>query len=105
MLSTILIILIILWLLGAVQIPALSIVNTPLLYLGGRAIGLSDILVFALIVWLIGILPSPLRQIASVILVLWLLSFFGILFFGGLGNILVLIIIIGLIMHLFGGWY
>ncbi|OGK09925.1 hypothetical protein A2767_07070 [Candidatus Roizmanbacteria bacterium RIFCSPHIGHO2_01_FULL_35_10] len=105
MLIYLLVILVILWLLGVVRIPVLSVVNSPIIYLGNKAVGLYDILVFALIIWLIRILPSPLKEIVTVFLILWLLSFFGIFFLGGLGNILVLILIIGLIMHLFGGFF
>src|SRR3989304_8330207 len=103
MLIYLLVILVILWLLGVVRIPVLSVVNSPIIYLGNKAVGLYDILVFALIIWLIRILPSPLREIVAVFLILWLLSFFGVFFFGGLTNLIVLILIIGLIMHLFGG--
>ena len=102
MLTYLLIILVILWLLGVVRIPAFSLINIPLLYIGRKAIGLYDILVFALIVWLIRILPSPLREIVAVFLILWLLSFFGVFFFGGLTNLIVLLLILGLIIHFFG---
>lgn len=105
MLTYILIFLVVFWLLGIVRIPALSVVNSPLIYIGNKAIGLYDILVFTLIIWLIKVLPSPLREIVTVFLILWLLSFFGVFFLGGLGNILVLILIIGLILHLFGGFF
>ena len=105
MLTYLLIFLVIFWLLRVIRIPILSVVNSPIIYLGNKAIGLYDILVFALILWLIKILPSPLREIVTVFLILWLLSFFGVFFLGGLGNILILILIIGLIMHLFGGFF
>ncbi|OGK12343.1 hypothetical protein A3C98_02375 [Candidatus Roizmanbacteria bacterium RIFCSPHIGHO2_02_FULL_37_15] len=105
MLTYLLIILVILWLLGVVRIPAFSLINIPLLYIGRKAIGLYDILVFALIVWLIRILPSPLREIVAVFLILWLLSFFGLFFLGGLYNLLILILIIGLLLHILGWFY
>ena|SRR3990167_3347009 len=105
MLTYLLILLIALWFLGVVRVPAFSLINIPLLYIGRKAVGLYDILVFALIVWLIRILPSPLREIVTVFLILWLLSFFGLFFFGGLANILVLFLILGLVFYLFGGYY
>src|SRR3990172_11927661 len=101
MLTYLLLILILLWILGVVRIPLFSVINIPLLYIGRRAIGLYDILVFILILWLIRILPSPLREIVTVFLILWLLSFFGVFLFAGLSNILVLLLIIGLIFYLF----
>src|SRR3989338_5678106 len=105
MLTYLLLILILLWILGVVRIPLFSVINIPLLYIGRRAVGLYDILVFVLILWLIRILPSPLREIVTVFLILWLLSFFGLFFFGALYNLLLLILILGLILHIFGWFY
>src|SRR3989344_9234525 len=105
MLGYILFALIILWLLGAVRIPAFSLVNSPLIYLGRKAVGLYDILVPVLIIWLIRILPSPLREIAAFFLIIWLLSFFGVFYLGGLYNLLILILILGLLLHLLGWFY
>ncbi|MBI4225497.1 hypothetical protein HY612_00095 [Candidatus Roizmanbacteria bacterium] len=103
MLLYILLILILLWILGVVRVPLFSTVNIPLIYIGRKAVGLYDILIFILILWLIRILPSPLREIVTVFLMLWLLSFFGLFFFGGLANILVLFLILGLVFYLIGG--
>src|SRR3972149_8611616 len=100
MLAYLLVLLILLWFIGVVRFPVLSIVNSPIIYIGRRAVGLYDILVFILILWLIRILPSPLREIVTVFLILWLLSFFGVFLFAGLSNILVLLLIIGLIFYL-----
>src|SRR3990167_10952976 len=105
MLGYLLLILILFWILGVVRIPFFSVINVPLLYIGRRAVGLYDILVFILILWLIRILPSPLREVVTVFLILWLLSFFGLFFLGGLYNLLVLILIIGLLLHILGWFY
>ncbi|OGK24087.1 hypothetical protein A3C25_05240 [Candidatus Roizmanbacteria bacterium RIFCSPHIGHO2_02_FULL_38_11] len=105
MLAYLLVLLILLWFIGVVRFPVLSIVNSPIIYIGRRAVGLYDILVFILILWLIRILPSPLREIVTVFLILWLLSFFGLFFLGGLYNLLVLILIIGLLLHILGWFY
>lgn len=104
MLSYLLVFLVVLWILGVVGIPLFSVINVPLLYIGRKAIGLYDVLVFILILWLIRILPSPLREIVIVLLILWLLSSFGLFFFAGLSNILVFLLIIGLVVYLFGGY-
>ena len=103
MLAYLLIILVILWLLGVVRIPILHFIDIPILSIAGRAVGLIDLLKFVLIIWLIRILPSPVREIVTIFLIIWLLSFFGLFFIGGLSNILVLLLIIGLIMYFFGG--
>lgn len=105
MLTYLLLILILLWILGVVRIPLFSVINIPLLYIGRKAIGLYDILVFILILWLIRILPSPIREIVTVLLIIWLLSFFGLFFFVGFSNILVLLLIVGLVLYLFGGYF
>lgn len=105
MLTYLVFFLILFWLLGIVKFPVLSVVNSPIIYLGYKAIGVYDILVFILIVWLIRVLPSPLREIVSLFLVIWVLSFFGLFFFGGLANLLILLLIIGLILHIFGGFF
>lgn len=102
MLAGVLIILIILWFLGYIRIGGLTLPDITLFTVNGQPITLISLLIFAVIVWAIGILPSPLRQIGFVILVLWLLSLFGVLAFAGLQSILVLAIIVGLILALLG---
>ncbi len=102
MLAAVLVILIILWFLGYINIGGLNIPDITLFSINGQPITLISLLIFAVIVWAIGILPSPLRQIAFVILVIWLLSLFGILAFAGLQSILVLAVIVGLILALLG---
>jgi hypothetical protein len=103
MLVAVLIILIILWFLGYIHIGNLNLPDITLFTLNGQDITLIKLLIFAVIVWAIGILPSPLRQIGFVILVIWLLSLFGILaFFAGLQSILVLAVIVGLVLALLG---
>ena len=102
MLLAVLVILIILWFLGYIHIGGLNLPDITLFTINGQAITLINLLIFAVIVWAIGILPSPLRQIGFVILVIWLLSLFGILAFAGLQSILVLAVIVGLILALLG---
>ncbi len=46
-------------------------------------------------------LPSPLRQIVYVLVILWLLSTFGLIAVAGLSNFFVLALIIGLVISLF----
>ena len=103
MLSLILILLVILFILGYLQIPAFPLTNITLFVFFGRAISLYDLLLFSLIVWIIQALPWPFRGLASIILVLWLLSFFGIIAVPGFSNILVLALIVGMIGYIFRG--
>lgn len=102
MLIAVLAILIILWFLGYIHVGGINLPDTTLFAINGHPITLINLLLFAVIVWAIGILPSPLRQIAFVILVIWLLSLIGVLAIAGLESILVLAIIGGLILALLG---
>lgn len=103
MIIGLLIVLIILWFLGYVRIGALPIPNLVLFTINNQPITLWNLLILLLIGSLVGILPSPFREIAGVILVLWILSTLGILAIGGLSSILVIAIIIGLIVYLVTG--
>lgn len=100
MINLILIILLVLWLLGYLQIPLL---HSVIFRLFGRSITLNDILVVFVVIWLINLLPSPFRGIAIIILILWLLKAFGIIVVYGLGNIILLALIIALVVFLLGG--
>ncbi len=101
MLEVVLVLLIILWLTGNLVIPGLVIPNMSLLVINGQTITLIDLLTFALILWALGLLPSPLRQIAGILLVVWVLSVLGFLAIGGLSSLLVIAIIVGIIASLF----
>lgn len=102
MLATILVILIILWVLGYAPL-SIHIPNVTLFVFNGRPISLWDLLILAIVGWAIGVLPSPFREIASVLLLFWILSTLGVLAVAGLANILVLVIIGGLILSLLQG--
>lgn len=103
MLEGLLIILIILWFLGYLRVDGLPpIPDFYLFSLNGQPITLWNILTLLVISALIGILPSPFREIAGVLLILWILSVLGILALGGLSSMLVIAIIVGLILYLFG---
>jgi len=94
----IIIILLIFWFLGYIIIPGIAVPKFPLFFFLGHPVTLWDILVFLLILWAIGILPSPLRQIAGVILVLWVLSALGVIIIVGLSHVLIIALIIGLVL-------
>ncbi|MFO0703962.1 MAG: hypothetical protein U0525_04535 [Patescibacteria group bacterium] len=101
MLTAIIVILVVLWLLGYVPIAGINIPDVTLFMINGRGISLWDILILLFISWAIGLLPRPFQLIASVLLLLWVLSVLGIFAVAGLSNILVVAIILGLIISIF----
>jgi hypothetical protein len=103
MVAAIILVLIILWFLGYVRVGNLAIPDLQLFTLNGHVISLWDLLIFAVIVWAIGVLPSPLRQIAMVALLLWVLATLGILAITGLPSIILIALILGLVFFLLGG--
>jgi hypothetical protein len=103
MLVGLLIVLIILWFLGYIHIQGLNIPDITLFSINNHPITLVNLLILLVIGVIIGVLPNPFRAIASVFLVLWILSVLGILAFTGLSSILVISIIAGLILYLLNG--
>ena len=101
MIIAIVFILIILWFLGYAPITGLSIPNIVLFTINNHPVTLWEILILAVIGWAIGILPRPFQLVASVLLILWILSTLGILAITGLSNIIILVIIISLILSIF----
>ena len=101
MLIAIVVILVVLWFLGYMPLTGISIPNVFLFSINGHAVTLWEILILAAISWAIGILPRPLQAVASVLLLLWVLSVLGILAIAGLPNIIVLVIIVGLTVSIF----
>lgn len=105
MLIALLVILIILWYLGYVSVGNVNIPNMILFTINGQQVTLWNLLTLLVIGAIIGVLPSPLREIAGVVLILWILSVLGILAFAGLSSLLILAIIIGLVLFLLKGLF
>ena len=103
MIGFLLLVLVVLYFLGYVHLPALPISDIVLFNLFGRAISLYDVLIFLVIIYLVDLLPNPFRDIAAVLLVLYLLSFFSIVTIFGFTNVIVLVIIFGLIYYFLTG--
>ncbi len=103
MLFAILIILIVLWFFGYVPLGTIYVPNIVLFSIGNHQITLWNILILLVIGWVISILPRPFREIASVLLLFWVLSVIGILAIAGLSNILVIAIIVGFAFYIFFG--
>ncbi len=101
MIGVVLVILLILYFLGYIRIPGIIIPNLSLFNFNGHPVTLINLLVFLVIIWAIGVLPSPLRQIAMLLILFWVLSELGILAITGLSNIIVILVIVGLIISLF----
>ncbi|RJQ27533.1 hypothetical protein C4577_01135 [Candidatus Parcubacteria bacterium] len=101
MLVAIIIILVILWFLGYAPISGISIPNIVLFSINNHTVTLWEIFILLTIGWAIGILPSQFQGVASLLLLLWVLSVLNILAVTGLSNIIVLVIIIGLIISIF----
>lgn len=101
MLIAIAIILIVLWFFGYAPISGLSIPNSVLFSINNHAVTLWEILILVAISWAISILPGPFQKIASVLLILWILSVLDIFAIAGLSQIIVLVIIVGIIISIF----
>lgn len=104
MTTLILVLLIALWLLGYINIPQIPLNNTVIISLLGKNVTLYDLIIALLITWLIGVLPSPFRQIASVLFLLWILAFFGIIAITNFANIIVIALIVGLAFYIISGY-
>ncbi len=102
MLAALIVLLVILWFFGYINVSGINFPDIRLFTVNGVDITLWNTLVLFLVIGAIGILPSPFRQIAGVLLVLWVLAVFGILSIAGLGlpSILLMAIIVGLIASL-----
>jgi len=101
MVGTVLVVLLLLWLLGFVQIPWLVFHNRTLFTILGHSVTLWELLMFLVIAWAMESLPDPLRQVAFVLVVLWLLSILGIITIAGLPNLLIVALLVGLVLAVF----
>lgn len=101
MLIAIIIILSLLWILGYAPLASFSIPNMALFPINNHMVTLWEVLILLVVAWAISILPRPFQAVASILLVLWLLSVLGIFAITGLPNIIVVIIIIALILSNF----
>ncbi|OGF99124.1 hypothetical protein A2Y99_02635 [Candidatus Gottesmanbacteria bacterium RBG_13_37_7] len=97
MLTTILLVIILLWVLGYVDFPGIVIKDITLFSFNGRVITLWEVLLFFAFVWAIGILPRPYQEIVLALFFLWILSIFGIIIIAGFSKLLVVAIIVGLV--------
>lgn len=101
MLETLIFTLIVLWLLGFIRPGGFTLPDAYLFTLNNVQISFWNIITLLVVLWIIGILPSPFSEIASVMLLLWILALLGIIPILGLPNILMIVLIVGLIVYLF----
>jgi len=81
----------------------INIPNIVLFSVNNHPITLWNVLILLAIGWAISVLPRPFREIASVLLLFWVLSVVGIFAIAGLPNILVIAIIVGFAIYVFQG--
>lgn len=103
MLALIIILLIVLWYLGYIQIPAFPFLNHILFVINSHPVTIWEVLILLVIAWAIGVLPSPIKQIAGVLLILWILGTLGFIAVMGFSSIVVIAIIVGLIFFFLEG--
>lgn len=97
MIEILLVLLVVFWGLGYLRVDGLNFPNMSLFQLNSHAISLREVLIFAVVLWAIGILPSPFREIAGILLALWVLSLLGLIAIAGLSNLIVIAIIVGIV--------
>ena len=96
MVEFLLIALILLWFFGYIQIPWLNIPHVNLFVLNGKTVTLYELLILIVVVWAISFLPNPLKQIAGVLLILWLLATLGLVAIAGFSQIILIALIVGI---------
>lgn len=95
MIQLILVLIVIFWLLGFIQIPFLNFV---LFSIASHPFTVQSLLLVILILWIISLLPGLFKTIVIIIFIFWLLSALGIFAIGGLGHILIIVIIIAIVL-------
>ena len=100
MLEIILIVLVLLFLTGNLQLVGVKIPHMTVAFFHGHTITLVEVLLFFTLLWAVSVLETPFREIAGVAFLLWLLSLAGIIAITGLANILLLAVIVGIVVSL-----
>ncbi len=102
MLVILLLVLVILWFLNYLGLPSIPLGLIIFTFLG-VSITLYQLLIFLIILAFVGLLPSPLRQIAVFLLLLWLLTIFGLITVINLSDLVVFAVIFGIVYYLIAG--
>ncbi len=105
MIEAALAVLVLLYVLGFISFPGVTIPNYHLFTLNGHMITLFEILIVCVVVWIISNLAFWLRFIIGLLLLLWILANFGFIAVPGLPQVILVIIIIGVFIHRTHHWY
>jgi hypothetical protein len=101
MAGIILLLMVVLYFYGYVQIPGISVPNPTLFIIHGLPVSLASCLIFFAILWTITVLPPILRIIGIILLVAWTLTELGFVVIAGLSNFLAVAVIISLFVVIF----
>lgn len=96
MAGIILLLMVVLYFYGYVQIPGITVPNPTLFTIHSQPISLSAFLIFFAILWTISVLPPILRIIGMILLVAWTLTELGFIVIAGLSNFIAIAIIVAL---------
>ena len=97
----ILLLIVLLYFYGYVQIPGLTVPNPTLFTIHNQPVSLAVFLIFFAILWAISSLPSVLRIIGIILLVAWTLTELGFVVIAGLSNFIAITIIVALFVIIF----
>ncbi len=99
MIETALAILVILFVLGYVSIPGVTIPNYHIYTFNNHQITFYEILIFFVIFWLLKLLPRYLRIVAGALLIIWIISTLGFIAIKGLPLIIIAALILVTLSH------
>lgn len=99
------IILIILFVLGYVSIPGVTIPNYQVYTLNHHVITLYEILILIVIFWMLKVLPYYLRVVAGALLLIWIASTLGFIMVKGLPMVIIIALILVTVSHRSFHWY
>jgi hypothetical protein len=97
----ILLLMVLLYFYGYVQIPGLTVPNPTLFTIHNQPVSLAALLIFFAILWTISVLPPILRIIGIILLVAWTLTELGFVVIAGLSNFIAITIIVALFVIIF----
>jgi len=97
----ILLLMVLLYFYGYVQIPGITVPNPTLFTIHSQPISLASFLIFIAILWTISVLPPVFRIIGTILLAAWILTEFGFVVIAGLSNFIAITMIVGLCVLVF----
>lgn len=93
-------IVVVLWLLNIISVPWLTRPPYPTLNILGYTVTIETILIIGILVWIASSLGGVFGKIVWVLVVLWLLSVLGVISIGGLSNLLIIGVVVGIVLSL-----